>query len=578
VTEWRLGPIEADEDRRQERSIAVARVFVALVASAALVLPAGASRADWVPLVTLAYSGFAVAMLLLYRKQTATRRRALLGGHAVDVGVATLATLGAAGGVSVSATWTFPILAAGYRWGLHGALATSAAAIVVLASSSALLSSASAATVTGASGSGLVVQAAQLGIAAFLVGYLADRERQRRREVAGIARVSRTLRLDLALPDVLGEMAGAIGGLFGAEKTVLAFTDRRASSSLLIESTLDRPGGAGLTVTDADEETLGPLQFEVGTDVWHAAMSKSGRWRRIRGLRWRSTAIVETDAAIPRSFLERYPCRGVIGLSLPIGGEWAGRMWLIDPAGFIPVDALQFARRLAEDVGSLVRLAASADTVRSRAASVERARLARELHDGIAQTLASADARLEALTRRAATQAPALCGDVGGVQGLLREGSAALKDLMRGMKSEGADARSGVLLDELSDMVARFARETGIAARFESDRHEIALSPRQSTEVRRILQEGLINVRKHSGARRVDVRATAAGQYWQLSIGDDGRGFTFRGRLSHEELSARRLGPVVIGERVRALGGELTIESNPGKGARLDVIMPIRAA
>jgi signal transduction histidine kinase len=57
-------------------------------------------------------------------------------------------------------------------------------------------------------------------------------------------------------------------------------------------------------------------------------------------------------------------------------------------------------------------------------------------------------------------------------------------------------------------------------------------------------------------------------------VDDDGRGFDFSGRLSQEELDAARKGPVIIKERVRAIGGELSIESAPGRGARLEITFP----
>ena len=91
-----------------------------------------------------------------------------------------------------------------------------------------------------------------------------------------------------------------------------------------------------------------------------------------------------------------------------------------------------------------------------------------------------------------------------------------------------------------------------------------------------ILQEGLVNVRKHSGARHVLVRAGASNGRVRLSIEDDGCGFPFSGRLSHAELAARHQGPAVIMERVHALGGEITVESRPGHGARVDVAVPLQ--
>ena len=60
----------------------------------------------------------------------------------------------------------------------------------------------------------------------------------------------------------------------------------------------------------------------------------------------------------------------------------------------------------------------------------------------------------------------------------------------------------------------------------------------------------------------------------RLVIEDDGKGFPFSGRLSQVELDALGKGPLVIKERVRVIAGELTIESNPGQGSRLEISVP----
>ena len=59
--------------------------------------------------------------------------------------------------------------------------------------------------------------------------------------------------------------------------------------------------------------------------------------------------------------------------------------------------------------------------------------------------------------------------------------------------------------------------------------------------------------------------------YVRLSVDDDGQGFPFSGRLAQAELDRLRRGPQVIKERTRAAGGELTVESTPGRGSRLAI-------
>ncbi|MCI0659317.1 MAG: histidine kinase, partial [Acidobacteria bacterium] len=93
----------------------------------------------------------------------------------------------------------------------------------------------------------------------------------------------------------------------------------------------------------------------------------------------------------------------------------------------------------------------------------------------------------------------------------------------------------------------------------------------------RLVQEALMNVLKHSDASRVLVRMSSQDGSCKLVVDDDGRGFDFAGRLSQAELDAAHKGPLVIRERVRSIRGQLTIESYPGRGARLEITFPQKA-
>jgi two-component system, NarL family, sensor histidine kinase DegS len=90
----------------------------------------------------------------------------------------------------------------------------------------------------------------------------------------------------------------------------------------------------------------------------------------------------------------------------------------------------------------------------------------------------------------------------------------------------------------------------------------------------RIVQEALVNVRKHSGAKQVLVHLLQSSGQWELIIEDDGAGFPFSGRVSQSELDSAGRAPAIIRERVRLIQGELTIESKPGRGARVEISIP----
>jgi signal transduction histidine kinase len=158
------------------------------------------------------------------------------------------------------------------------------------------------------------------------------------------------------------------------------------------------------------------------------------------------------------------------------------------------------------------------------------------------------------------------------LQSVVKDEVLNLRDLMQQMRPAEFDPDE--LLDHFADMVQRFGRDTGISARFVTDLKKVELERHVCFELVRIVQEGLANIRKHSAASHAVVRFGVVNGAWRLEIADDGRGFPFEGRLSQVELDARSGGPAIIKERVRGIGGHLAIDSKPGRGSRLEVMVP----
>ena len=126
-------------------------------------------------------------------------------------------------------------------------------------------------------------------------------------------------------------------------------------------------------------------------------------------------------------------------------------------------------------------------------------------------------------------------------------------------------------------MVDKFRIRTGISASFVCESEQLTVPTRVGHELVRILQEALVNVRKHSGAHQVAVRFEQQNGSCKLLVDDDGRGFAFAGQRSLAELEASDQGPWAIKERIRVIRGDLIVESRPGRGARLEVTIPQEA-
>jgi signal transduction histidine kinase len=263
----------------------------------------------------------------------------------------------------------------------------------------------------------------------------------------------------------------------------------------------------------------------------------------------------------------------LVSVGLVFGAEWSGRVFLFDPEMMgDPEEELRFLQEFAQQVAPAIYNVYLMRRLRERAGAVERARFARELHDGAIQSLIAVEMQIDVLRRQSGEHSPVVKTELGRIQKLLREEVLKLRELMQAMKSFEVDADR--LLGFISDTVERFRRETGIAAEFVSELERVDLAQKQCRELARIVQESLVNVRKHSGAHHVLVRLAQRAGNLQLTVEDDGKGFPFSGRLSNAELESTGKGPAVIRERVRLLAGELAIESTPGHGARLEVRIP----
>jgi len=121
----------------------------------------------------------------------------------------------------------------------------------------------------------------------------------------------------------------------------------------------------------------------------------------------------------------------------------------------------------------------------------------------------------------------------------------------------------------------RFRNESGIQTDLLLDSAELEAPDRICRELFQIYREALNNLKKHAQATHVVVKLWQDETKVSLMVDDNGRGFSFAGKFTSDELDRLRIGPISIKERARSVGGVLTIESNPGHGARLLIEVPL---
>ena len=199
----------------------------------------------------------------------------------------------------------------------------------------------------------------------------------------------------------------------------------------------------------------------------------------------------------------------------------------------------------------------------------ERNRLAREIHDTLAQGLTATTLQLES--------ADALLDAGGGSERArtpLRRALALTQGNLEEARRSVLDLRATPLEDRplakaLEILVNRWEAETGVSASFKAVNGGRPLPPHVEAALYRICQEALANVTRHAGAEQVIVRLVATPEKVWLAIEDDGQGFDI------SEAPEDRHGLVGMRERVEMLGGALELQSGPGEGTRVEVTVPL---
>jgi len=197
----------------------------------------------------------------------------------------------------------------------------------------------------------------------------------------------------------------------------------------------------------------------------------------------------------------------------------------------------------------------------------EKTRIARELHDELAQSLTAIKMDATWIREAMPRDADAVRARLDDMLGLLDTTVAATRRI-------ASDLRP-LLLDDLGLVPAiewlthNFSQRHGVPCRLSLD-EDVELGEPYATAVFRIVQESLVNVAKHAGASRVDVRIERTGEAVMLEVADDGAGFS-----PDAPRKTGSLGLMGLRERARLLRGTVEIDTAPGRGTRIRVAIPV---
>ncbi len=273
------------------------------------------------------------------------------------------------------------------------------------------------------------------------------------------------------------------------------------------------------------------------------------------------------------------PMRSLLAVPVVSRGRVFGNLYLAEKEAAPSFDAAdeETLDRFATQAALAIENARLHRQVRALAVTEERERIAREMHDGLAQVLGYVNTKAQA------------------AQTLLRAGeneraAAQLGQLAEAARASYADVREGILglrtslggergfVDTLRDYLERWQGQSDVAVRLVTEPaagFAPRLAPNAEVQLLRIVQEALANVRKHAAARQAEVRLTQADGCLEAVVEDDGTGFD-PGALGRTALP--RFGLATMRERAEAVGGSFSVASTPGDGTRVTVRVPSEPA
>lgn len=233
-------------------------------------------------------------------------------------------------------------------------------------------------------------------------------------------------------------------------------------------------------------------------------------------------------------------------------------------------DVLDILNTIGSHLGMAVAKQRSDTEARRLSIVEERTSLAHELHDSLAQTLASLRFQIRMLedTLQDGDASEKLMFEAQRIHNGLDEAHDELRELINSFRAP-LDQRG--LVQALEKLVERFQQETGISAFFQPDCIKVDLDTTQEMQALRIVQESLANIRKHAKAHtvRVLLRCRSPGSYLIL-VEDDGVGFEGTAPKGNP---GEHIGLSIMEERARRIGGDFSIESEPGEGTRVELII-----
>jgi len=306
-----------------------------------------------------------------------------------------------------------------------------------------------------------------------------------------------------------------------------------------------------------DESLIMPERKDVRRCLYERALTE--------GKIWVEKDLEKCEKIAGRRFFDS-DCTGMVAVPMRYRGIVTGVINLfLDTSLIESIDSIKpLLASIAHHLSIAIEKSHNEERSQQHIIKDERTRIAHELHDSLAQTLASLRFQVRVLDETLHQgDESTTWQQLEQIENSLDEANTELRELIANFR---APTHNQNLLDAIGKIVSQFRNETGIKTYLQKEWSNTSLTGENETQILRIIQEALWNIRKHSGAKtvRIMLRDGMEGKC-HILIEDDGIGINEQVYGSPGE----HIGLTIMRERASRLGGELRVESEPGEGTRI---------
>lgn len=284
---------------------------------------------------------------------------------------------------------------------------------------------------------------------------------------------------------------------------------------------------------------------------------------------------VLSDPRIPRDRALEVGYVSALGVPLLVNGRVIAEAWAytVHDHHHFTAEEIALARGMGNILGLVIQNAQLYERSKVLAVMEERGRLAREIHDGLAQTLGALQLKASQLEDSLAKERfDESRSHLSGLQHMISGAYRDLREAMLGLRAV-VEPRTG-LVAALQEYLTHYRAQYGLDVRLEASEGEPAiLDAETQAQVVHIVQEALSNVRRHAGTDRATVRLERDGDGLRICVVDEGQGFD--PSLLEGLDDGRHLGLRTMRERAESVGGTLAVDSMPGQGTRVVLELPL---